>query len=181
MAAPSPRAEDLLELASKYRALAELRGRRDGGDDRPTRDSLRTLARQYPGCLRELDTLGAAEITRRASAATQAAAGGEREPWMDWIWTYHRLLRASLAIKSSLGRARLRPDDLPQLRARAEEIAGFPLEPSFITAVIAPPQRRIGVVVLDALAALFATPAQQIADNLFPTRRPSPYKLGRDV
>jgi hypothetical protein len=49
---------DLRALARKYERLAGWRGQRDGGSS-ATRDELRALAAEFPGCLRELDTLGA--------------------------------------------------------------------------------------------------------------------------
>jgi hypothetical protein len=82
-------------LARKYRALAALRARRDGDGAAATRDELRVLAAEFPGCLRELDTLGAAELTRRAAAC----AAGAHEPWMDWIAAYHDEVRRALATR----------------------------------------------------------------------------------
>ena len=64
----SPR-RTLDAMARKYRALVALRARRDGGGAAATRDELRALAAEFPGCLRELDTLGPEELGRRAAAA----------------------------------------------------------------------------------------------------------------
>jgi len=178
MEPPCPDAADLLELAEKYQALAGLRAQRDGSTTQASRATLRALADRHPGCLRELDTLGPVEIDRRAQAARAAAAGGPREPWMAWIWAYHRLMRATLAVKRAIGRGQPRADELQALVNEARRIAGFALDTGFVLAVASPPQRRIGVVVLHLLAELFATPAAAIAQNLFPPRRPSPYTLG---
>jgi hypothetical protein len=87
-------------LARKYRALATLRARRDGGGEPATRDELRSLAAEFPGCLRELDTLGRDELARRAATAAAAAAGGPREPWMDWIAAYHALMAEALGARA---------------------------------------------------------------------------------
>ena len=57
----------LRALARKYERLASWRARRDGGGPAATRDELRALAAEFPGCLRELDPLGAAELGRRAA------------------------------------------------------------------------------------------------------------------
>jgi hypothetical protein len=174
---PSPAAADLLDLAEKYAALARLRGQRDGGDGQADRTTLRGLAARYPGCLRELDTLGAEEITRRARAAREAGAGGTREPWMAWIWTYHRLMAAALATKRAIGRGRPRPEELATLAARAREVSGLALDEAFVQEVAAPPQRRLGVAVLRLLGTLFAEAPTVIAQVLFPARRPAPYTL----
>src|SRR5262245_17613048 len=93
--------ERLATLARKYGTLVGLRGRRDGGGPPATRDELRALAAEFPGCLRELDTLGPGELARRAAAATAAAAGGPREPWMDWIADYHALMADALAARAA--------------------------------------------------------------------------------
>jgi hypothetical protein len=173
---PSLAAAELQELGEKYRTLAGLRDQRDGGAQ-ASRGTLRDLAARYPGCLRELDTLGAKEIARRAGAAGAAAAGGPREPWMAWIWTYHRLMRAALATKRALGRGRPRPQQLPALAEQARALAGLPLDDAFVLAVVAPPQRRLGVAVLRLLGELYGQPPALIADALFPARRAAPYTL----
>jgi hypothetical protein len=141
-------------LARKYRALVALRARRDGGGAAATRDELRALAAEFPGCLRELDTLGPAELERRAAACTAADAGGGRvppdEPWMAWIAAYHALMRDALAERAG-GR---------QSRGSSTESPG-----------------RLNVVVLRELGARFGVPPATIAATLFPVRRPSPYRL----
>jgi hypothetical protein len=174
---PSPAAAELRELADKYRALAQLRGRRDGGGAPAGAPTLRALAAKHPGCLRELDTLGLGELERRACAADAAAEGGAREPWMAWIWAYHRLMRAALATKRALGGAPPPPDRMTALAAEAQRLAGFALEARFVTEVAAPPQGRLAVLVLRRLGDLFAQPPRTIADTLFPPRRPPPYTL----
>jgi len=98
--AGSSAALTLEALADKYRALLALRGRRDTGGAPATRDELRALAARFPGCLRELDTLGADELARRATAAAAAAGGGAREPWMDWIAAYHALMSDALGARA---------------------------------------------------------------------------------
>ena len=92
--------EALEALAGKYRALLALRGRRDAGGAPATRDELRALAARFPGCLRELDTLGGDELARRGTAAAAAAAGGAQEPWMDWIAAYHELMSDALGARA---------------------------------------------------------------------------------
>jgi hypothetical protein len=80
--------------------LAALRVRRDEGGAPATREELRALAAEFPGCLRELDTLGPGELARRATTAAAAAAGGAREPWMDWIAAYHTMMADALAARA---------------------------------------------------------------------------------
>jgi hypothetical protein len=177
MDAPWPDGAALIELAEKYRVLVELRAHTDTGAGEASRATLRALAERHPGCLRELDTLGEGELDRRAQAARAAATGGPREPWMAWIWSYHRLMRATLVTKRALAGRPPADGELPELARAAEELAGLPLDVPFVRAVAAPPQGRLAVLVLRRLGELFAIPPQTIAATLFPTRRPSPYSL----
>jgi len=146
-------------IARKYRALVALRARRDGGGAPATRDELRALATEFPGCLRELDTLGPGELGRRAAAAAAAAAGGAREPWMEWIVGYHALMIEALAVRA---------------QAAAGSAAG---RDALAAAALDPPEGRLNVMVLRELSARFGVAAAAIAETLFPLRRPSPYQL----
>jgi hypothetical protein len=156
---PEAALSDLRALARKYERLAGWRGQRDGGAS-ATRDELRALAAEFPGCLRELDTLGAPELARRALACAGAVEGtAAAEPWMAWIAGYHDLMRRAFAARDR--------------RARGESGDADDFE----RAVLSPPGGRMGVVVLRALAARFGVPAATIAAALFPVRRPSPYEF----
>ena len=146
-------------IARKYRALVALRARRDGGGAPATRDELRVLATEFPGCLRELDTLGPGELGRRAAAAAAAAAGGAREPWMEWIVGYHALMSEALAV-------------------RAQGAAGAAGDRDALAAsALAPPEGRLNVMVLRELGARFGVAAATIAETLFPLCCPSLYQL----
>ncbi len=160
-------------LARKYAALVELRRRRDGGGDPDGGGALKALAAEFPGCLRELDTLGPAELERRARVCAEASRGAATEPWIEWIAGYHALLRGAFAVRAPAASAR----DPEALAARATAAAGLPLDPDFVAAVLAPPGGRVSVVVLRALSIRFGIPAPTIAAALFPVRRPSPYAL----
>jgi hypothetical protein len=155
-------------MERKYGTLVELRRRRDAGGDPLGGGGLRALAAEFPGCLRELDTLGLPELERRASAAAAAAAGGPAEPWLRWIGAYHALLRGALAVRAP-ARSPDAVADSKTLATLASAAAGL--------AILTPPGGRIGVVVLRALAVRFDVPAATIAAALFPARRPSPYAL----
>jgi hypothetical protein len=166
--AAAPPESDAARLARKYAALVELRRRRDDGGDAAGGGALRALAAEFPGCLRELDTLGLPELERRA----QVCADARNEPWMSWIAGYHALMRAAFAVRAAPG-----IEDRAELARLASVGAGLPLAEDFVAAVLAPPGGRVGVVVLRALAARFDVPAPEIAAKLFPIRRPSPYIL----
>jgi hypothetical protein len=172
------RVDDLKDLARKYRTLVALRARRDQQraehpDPPPLSEKtpaavLRSLAREFPGCLRELDTLGAAELARRAACLAEAATAGatsEAEPWIAWIARYHKLMRAALAARRDRG------------AGAQESCEGIEVDAEFLAEVMAPPHGRLGIVVLRRLARDFGVPAREIAAALFPLRRPSPYEL----
>ena len=154
-AAAPPAPDVLAALARKYRTLAGWRAARDAGGGGARRDELRALAAEFPGCLRELDTLGRAELERRAAVCARA----EAEHWTAWIAAYHALMRAALRIRAGA-------------RTDGEEVP-----PGFAEAVTHPPGGRVAVVVLRAVAARFDVPAATIAATLFPVRRASPYHL----
>lgn len=143
--------ERIEALARKYRRLADLRGRRDGDGSGPaaTRAELRALAAEFPGALRELDTLGAPELRRRADACAAAAAGQPAEPWMLWIDRFHELMRRAL-----------------QARARGAGADAFERD------ALAPPDGRMLPLVLSEVAAAFGEPLDRVAAALFPSRRP---------
>lgn len=141
-------------LARKYAALAALRGRRDGQGPPATRGELRELAAEFPGCLRELDTLGPDELARRARVVAGVAGGAAPEPWMHWIAAYHEAMRQVLV-------------------ARAHGAAGQGSK----VGRTAGSEGRLNVVILRRLALHFGVPAETIAHTLFPVRRASPYQL----
>jgi hypothetical protein len=130
----------LAALARKYEALVALRARRDGGGAAATRDELRTLAAEFPGCLRELDTLGSEELARRATAVAGAAAGGVREPWMDWIAAYHTAMTDALAARAR-GEAIDAPEGRLNVKVLRELGARFGVAASRIAETLFPVRR----------------------------------------
>ena len=110
---------------------------------------LKALAAEFPGSLRELDTLPEEELHARAQALESAAAGGEPAPWMAWMIAYHRLMRTALAIR----RGETSDDE------------------DFTAAVKSPRHGRIMAEVFARLEAEFHVPAKLIWDTLFPPRK----------
>ena len=148
---------DAASLARKYRVMAELR--RLGAPDEKAEDRarLRALANEFPGALRELDSLPTDEIERRAAALES----GAHEPWMDWLGDFHALMRVALEVKRTL-------PDMKSARAAAVR-AG--VEAKFADEVANPPHGRVMVVVFDRLAAKYQIPVKQLWDTLFPQRK----------
>jgi hypothetical protein len=135
-------------LLRKYQLLCSWRTGKDtsfaGGGEREvaSRAAMRELAEEFPGALRELDLLGLPELERRV--AVLARAENPREPWIDWILSYHELMREVLVQRRG-----------PVRQAR-------------------PPAGRISLAVLAEVARRFGVPETEVAATLFPSRRPPP-------
>lgn len=102
---------DLAALAEKYRALIALRGARDRaaeigqlafteGDRPQRREDMRSVARRFPGALRELDDSTTAQLQARLDALVAALASGQPEPWMAATTLFHEALHEGLALRS---------------------------------------------------------------------------------
>jgi hypothetical protein len=173
---PPPTNDDLLALLRKYEVIAKLRQDRAEGAEVAPRPLLRALAREFPGALRELDTLPMSEIDTRKEALTLAAQGTPPGPWMAWMIAYHATMRAALVVKARLARFRSPSDDLI-LRARtdATRASGIQIDDAFVHSVARPPKGRLNVAVFDHLAEKFNVPAAEIWQALFPARRAGRY------
>ena len=172
----SPTSEELSHLARKYDALADLRKRREEGGGVAPRGELLALAREFPGALRELDTLPNSEIERRRAEIRATLAGGLPAPWMTWLIAYHATMRAALFIKGRLARSRTRSaglsDELAREIARdAERQLALPIDESFVQAVARPKARRVNAAVFDRLGRELGVPAEEMWQALFPTHR----------
>jgi hypothetical protein len=146
-------------LAEKYRRMAALRASlpADRPPDAEGRAALKQLAREFPGALRELDSLPTDEIAARLAALEH----GDDAPWMRWMARYHALMRAALHIKARTRDA----EDLAQLAAEAG------VDEPFARAVAAPAHGRIMAAVFDRLAVEEGLPRQELWDALFPPRK----------
>jgi hypothetical protein len=160
---------DLLALARKYRWLAELRRARCLGSELDETASLRQVAQEFPGALRELDQLPLPVIDARILALELAAATGAVEPWMEWMHAYHELMRLSLTLKRALGGRRDVDDRVAEeLVVVAREQTGLTCAVEFVRAVATPPDGRLNRLVLAELALRFGAQASAIHGALFP-------------
>jgi len=178
----APTQEELTSLARKYDALADLRDRRQRGGGVAPRAELALLAREFPGALRELDTVPRAEIERRRVSLRQTLAGDPPAPWMTWMIAYHATMRAALFIKARLARSRdldrdrttesaLPPEIAGQLAAEAARHSGLPIDGPFVEAVARPPARRVNAAVFERLGRELGVSAEEMWQTLFPARR----------
>ncbi len=138
-------------LARKYERMIELRAAAAGAGDAA---ALRAFAAEWPGALKELDTLATAEIERRRDACR----AGADEPWMAWMARYHVLMRAALALRRG------------DASAAASTTADAGVDDAFARAVASPPHGRLNAVVFAQLAREFDRDAREIWDALFPPR-----------
>jgi hypothetical protein len=170
----SPTREELLGLARKYDALADLRERRERGEGVAPRGELSALAREFPGALRELDALPRAEIERRRAELRATLLGSATAPWMRWLIAYHATMRAALFIKGRLARSRVRgelPAELAgEIARETSRHTAVPIDDTFVRAVANPPARRVNAAVFERLGRELGVAADEMWQTLFPPR-----------
>jgi len=166
---------ELLALSRKYETLAILRRDRERDGTLASRSTLRALAREFPGALRELDTLPLDEIDRRARDLSEAALGrSEPEAWMIWMAAYHATMRAALLVRTRLIK-RVPLEAEGRVAAWAAERSTVPVDEAFVRSVARPPGGRLNRAVFDRLGARFGIASDEIWEALFPSRRPGRY------
>ena len=94
-----PGAPELAALARKYRTIGAMRRARDRDGTLAGKAELEALASEFPGALRELDTLPLGLVDARAASLEEAAQSGAFEPWMAWMHAWHAAMRAALFAK----------------------------------------------------------------------------------
>jgi hypothetical protein len=162
---------DLIALARKYRALSELRRAQYGTTFAEVRAPLRELSREFPGALRELDSLPLEEIERKSELLEQAAHGAELEPWMLWMHAYHLTMRAALAVKFKLaGRRFVTEAAALEIAGEVSVEIGYRCDLDFVIAVARPPDGRINPVVFRRLGLMFDAEPESLGRALFPER-----------
>lgn len=89
-------------LLAKTQAVARIRDAHAAGDEpSDMKAQLRTLSREFPGVLREIDRMPREEITRRAAALIRVLGGDAPEPWMHATHRTHTLLKKALDARRS--------------------------------------------------------------------------------
>lgn len=152
------------QLADKYRRMASLRASlpADQPPDAAARATLKQLAHEFPGALRELDTLTTDEIAERLRALER----GDEAQWMEWMHRYHALMRVALRIRQAGDTA---------LRTGLAVAAG--VDDEFVRAVLRPPHGRMMTAVFERLATEAGVERGLVWDTLFPARKgPRPYR-----
>ena len=197
-------------LAEKYRRLLALRHAVGvgGRPDEAARAELRAIARQWPGALKELDSLETDELQRRA----EACLADDPAPWVGWMARYHELMRAALALRRGVTPRTIATGAAGETgetgaagetgeagglgalgglgeSGEADETGGpvgsgdpavaETIDEAFVRAVARPQHGRLNVVVFGRLAAEVGRPAAELWNTLFP-RRGSALRRYRD-
>ncbi len=158
----------LLALSRKYEALAELRRAQHQMSQRDVQEPLRQLSREFPGALRELDSLPLEEILGRALSLSRCADGAEQEPWMEWAHVYHLTMRAALSVKRrTRARRALSAEEAGALAQLSSQENGCACDAAFVNEVVNPPNGRVNAVVFARLEQRFGLSAAVIREALF--------------
>ncbi len=164
----TPLRSDLVALARKYRTIAALRRAQHRAGAQEVRPSLRALSHEFPGALRELDSLPLEDIDARIEALEGAALAGTVADWMRWMHAYHQAMRAALFVKRRLaGRRRVPEPDAAALASAAFRELGFRCDPAFVAEVAAPPAGRLNTLVFQHLSATFGVEPRTLGAALF--------------
>lgn len=173
-ARPAPPALDhWAALLRKYETLGALRRDKMASGVNAPRAVFRALAREFPGALRELDTLPLDEIDRRAAELSRVVSGAaEPSPWMAWMHAYHATMRAALFLKPRVPALLAHSPEHPRdafdtLAEEASRRAGISVDAAFAREVARPPEGRLNRVVYRELAARFDVAEDEIAARLF--------------
>jgi hypothetical protein len=161
---PPLRTEDVAALARKYRALASLRRDRADGKPIPAREVFRDLADEFPGALRDLDTLPMNVIDARLTLLEACLAGhAERETWMAIEHANHAWLRAALMLKRRLRKRRVvSEEDALRLADEVSARVGVAVDAAFVCEVAAPREGRLRTVVATRVARACGITVEQV-------------------
>jgi hypothetical protein len=164
-----PTPQVLYGLVNKYERM--LRLRTEPSEAPPTAE-LRSLARQFPGSLRELDRVPLEMLAARLRALEAVLSGkAPIEPWMQMQASYHGYMRATLRIKRWSRQWPSEPAAALVLLAAKYVSADDEPPLSFFDAELLarirkPPGGRLNPLVLEAVARLHATTPQVVSDAL---------------
>lgn len=156
-------------LVDKYTRLLRLRS---VADELPPRDELRSLARQFPGALRELDRLPLPTIEARLRELERVLdEGSEPALWMRLQVSYHGFMRATLRVKRwSRAWPEERAAALAELAARYVPAADEPALEFFDAEALGlirnPPDGRLNPFVIAAVARLHGTTSEIVGNAL---------------
>lgn len=158
-------------LLQKYAQLAQLR---TPGAPVASRAVLRELAEAYPGALRQLDQLPAAQLAARLAAleAVGRQPGTEVPPWIALEFAYHQVLRTAI-------RLRLQRATAPERDLSCWVVTEMPREPgepdppwcvAHLGAMLDPPEGRLNGWVVALVASYGGVSSGEMSSDLFGVR-----------
>lgn len=164
-----PSLQLLSRLADKYRRLICLRNETVS---EPPRAELRSLAREFPGSLRELDRLPLAMLHARLDALEAVLGrGAEPQAWMRLQVSYHGFMRATLRVKRWSRDWPAEPDEAQRalaaryVAAADEPALGF-FDAETIRAIRKPAFGRLNPFVLASVARFHGTTPEAVVEAL---------------
>lgn len=162
-------------LIEKYSLMLRMRERDLAGDVPDPRAEMASLARRFPGALREIDERPIDDIRGRLEQLRAASAGRAEVPqWAALQTAYHGAMRAFLRVRPLLrgrteGQARECVASSYRPASPDEPAVDVILGPLFAQ-LYAPPEGRLNPVVFSYVAALHGVTPAAVSDALF---RPS--------
>ena len=158
----------LLDLSRKYQVLLRLRE----ASDRRSPDlrlTMRAVASEFPGALRELDVLPIETLRSRAAAVSRALEGAPLQHWIEPLYRYHRTMRLALTVKLRVaGRRLVSRADAERLARIACEREDWPCDANFVAQVAQPPLGRLNLAVARRIEDELRLPSGRLIDWLFP-------------
>ncbi len=168
------------ELRSKYEEMQAMRVAdalppQQRAPEREVRARMRRLAERFPGALREIDDLPAAEIALRIRALEIVlATAGEAEPWMVAVALFHARTRGILVAKRWLRRRKRIDASLQELFERELLELPFPEDSRawapHLATVASPPRGRLLEAVYARLGGELQLPVPAVRALVFPVR-----------
>lgn len=153
-------------LLVKYKVLLKWRLDRERGLPLPHKDEFRALAEEFPGALRELDTMPMSVIEERANSLAKVCFdGADVEPWMQASIAYHQWMRVALWLK---------PRTTREHTALAQECSvrfGLSVDSDFVSKIAAPMNGRLRPTVLEKVCQETALSLDHVRVILLPSLR----------
>lgn len=176
-----PSRSQLSALRRKYEEMLRLREADQAGSLVDPKLAMRGLASEFPGCLRELDTLSMRGLKQRCQELSVALAGGETSLWMLCSVRFHQELRQALWVKRAFGKhrgtlfsgANRDSAEVQQLANRLALEADEPIERALILDVMCRADGRLSALVIERIAKAEGVSVRRVKELVLPEHRPS--------
>ncbi len=154
-------------LLFKYRTLVRWRRAHLLGEPLPAKSEFRALSEEFPGALRELDTLPMTTLERRCEELELVVGDGAVAlAWMIASEQYHRWMRAALWLK-----LRTRDGLADELAVACSGRFSLAVSVQFVRQIADPPQGRLRRVVFEQVCNTTGMTLEELQQELLPTLR----------